>query len=141
MFRIRRIYDDILPRDREAVVQVQAILRSQFTGLDEQDIAKLPLQLANPMKYRFKSILFVAEGQRGDVKGFALLQHAPDVGFCYLDYISVEAKRPGRGGRWCPLRQGSGKRRRHLSVTGLFFECLPDDPRLCRERGGTGPKP
>ena len=55
MFRIRRIYDDTLPRDREAIAQVQAILRSQFAGLDEQDVAKLPLQLSNPMKYRFKS--------------------------------------------------------------------------------------
>ena len=95
MFRIRRIYDDILLRDREAVAQVQAILRSQFAGLDEHDVARLPLQLANPMKYSFKSILFVADGKRGNVKGFALLQHAPDVGFCYLDYISIEARRPG----------------------------------------------
>ncbi|HPQ43858.1 MAG TPA: hypothetical protein PKZ42_06465 [Syntrophales bacterium] len=131
MFRIRRIYDDTLPRDREAVVQVQTILRSQFIGLDERDIAKLPLQLANPIKYRFKSILFVAEGQRGDVKGFALLQHAPDVGFCYLDYISVEAKRPGRGvggALYDRVREEAAT----LTETGLFFECLPDDSRLCR---------
>jgi len=153
VFRIRRIYDDTLPRDREAVVQVQTILRSQFIGLDERDIAKLPLQLANPIKYRFKSILFVAEGQRGDVKGFALLQHAPDVGFCYLDYISVEAKRPGRGvggALYDRVREEAAT----LTETGLFFECLPDDSRLCRNEAelpragngcdftnGTGPTP
>lgn len=132
MFRIRRIYDDTLPRDREAVVQVQAILKSQFAGLDERDITRLPFQLANPMKYRFKSILFVADGQRGDVKGFALLQHAPDVGFCYLDYISIEAKRPGRGvggALYDRVREEAAA----LSEVGLFFECLPDDPRLCRD--------
>jgi len=131
VFRIRRIYDDTLPRDREAVVQVQAILKSQFAGLDERDIARLPLQLANPMKYRFKSVLFVADGQRGDVKGFALLQHAPDVGFCYLDYISIEVKRPGRGvggALYDRVREEAAA----LSEIGLFFECLPDDPKLCR---------
>ena len=131
MFRIRRIYDDTLPRDHEAIAQVQAILRSQFAGLDEQDIAKFPLQLANPMKYRFKSILFVADGQRGDVKGFALLQHAPDVGYCYLDYISTEAKRPGRGvggALYDRVREEAAA----LSEIGLFFECLPDDPCLCK---------
>ncbi|MBN2078764.1 MAG: acetylpolyamine amidohydrolase, partial [Spirochaetes bacterium] len=131
MFSIRRIYDDTLPRDREAIAQVQAILRSQFAALDEQDIAKLPLQLSNPMKYRFKSILFVAGGLRGDVKGFALLQHAPDVGFCYLDYISIEAARPGRGvggALYDRVREEAAA----LSEVGLFFECLPDDPRLCK---------
>ena len=131
MFRIRRIYDDTLPRDREAVVQVQAILRSQFAALDENDIAKLPLQLRNPMKYRFKSILFVADGLRGDVKGFALLQHAPDVGFCYLDYISIDVKRPGRGvggALYDRVREEAAA----LSEIGLFFECLPDDPTLCK---------
>ncbi|MBN2397915.1 MAG: acetylpolyamine amidohydrolase, partial [Deltaproteobacteria bacterium] len=131
MFRIRRIYDDTLPRDREAVIQVQAILRSQFAALDEQEVAKLPLQLRNPVKYRFKSILFVADGLRGDVKGFALLQHAADVGFCYLDYVSIEAKRPGRGvggALYDRVREEAAA----LTEVGLFFECLPDDPVLCR---------
>jgi acetoin utilization deacetylase AcuC-like enzyme/GNAT superfamily N-acetyltransferase len=131
VFRIRRIYDDTLPRDREAVVQVQAILRNQFAGLDEQDIVKLPLQLRNPIKYRFKSILFVADGLRGDVKGFALLQHAPDVGFCYLDYISIEANRPGRGIGGA-LYERVREEAAVLSGVGLFFECLPDDPELCK---------
>lgn len=131
MFRIRRIYDDTLPRDREVISQVQAILRSRFAGLDERDVAKLPLQLSDPMKYRFKSILFVAEGQRGDVKGFALLQHAPDVGFCYLDYISTEANRPGRGVGGA-LYDRVREEAEALSGPGLFFECLPDDPLLCK---------
>jgi len=131
MFRIRRIYDDTLPRDREAIVQVQDILRSQFTGLDKHDIAKLPLQLGNPMKYRFRSILFIADGSRGQVKGFALLQHAPDVGFCYLDFISTEATRPGRGvggALYDTVREEAAS----LTDIGLFFECLPDVPPLCR---------
>ena len=33
MFRIRRIYDDTLAIDREAIGRVQQILRSQFSGV------------------------------------------------------------------------------------------------------------
>ena len=96
MFRIRRVYDDSIPIDRDAVSQVQAILRSQFAALPESEIRKLPQTLRNPLKYRFRSILFVADDSRARIKGFALLLHAPDLNFCYLDFISVD---PGlRGG-------------------------------------------
>jgi len=133
MFRIRRIYDDTLPRDQRAIVQVQAILRTRFRGLSEQDIAKTTRQLKDPLKYRFRSILFVAEDAKGDVKGFALLQHAPDVGFCVLDYISIESERAGRGvggALYDRVREEAVS----LSETGLFFECLPDDPKLCKDQ-------
>lgn len=132
MFLIRRIYDDFLPRDSEAIAQVQNILRSQFKALKERDIAKLATVLHNPLKYRFRSIIFVAENNRGTVRGFALVQHAPDLGFCYLDYISIGSKRAGRGiggALYERVREESKK----LAETGLFFECLPDDPRLCRD--------
>ena len=49
MFRIRRIYDDSLPINRDAIAQVQQILRSQFNGLPEEDINKLPDQLRDPL--------------------------------------------------------------------------------------------
>ncbi|MEZ4484758.1 MAG: hypothetical protein R2864_09205 [Syntrophotaleaceae bacterium] len=48
MFRIRRIYDDVLPVNRTAIEQVQQILRSQFSGLAAADIDKLQRQLTNP---------------------------------------------------------------------------------------------
>ncbi|MFO7812420.1 MAG: hypothetical protein R6V21_05590, partial [Pelovirga sp.] len=73
MFRIRRIYDTVLPVNQQAISQVQVILKSQFPDLNPKDIKKLPDQLTNPLKYRFRSILSVAEGSKGDVKGFALL--------------------------------------------------------------------
>ncbi|MBN2284112.1 MAG: acetylpolyamine amidohydrolase [Deltaproteobacteria bacterium] len=133
MFRIRRIYDDTLPRDREAIVQVQAILRNQFNELDEKDIARLPHQLKNPLKYRFRSIIFIAEDSQGNVKGFALMQHAPDLGFCYLDYLSIEPERAGRGvggALYDRVREEAAK----LTNEGLFFECLPDEKHLCRDK-------
>ena len=131
MFRIRRVYDDITPANKEAIVQVQNILRTQFPGLSKRDIAKLPEQLRNPMKYRFRSILFVAEGSKGRINGFALLFHAPVLKFCYLDYISAAEQKMG-GGIGGALYERVREEALDLNTVGLFFECLPDDPKLSR---------
>jgi len=130
MFRIRRIYDDTLPIDKAAIAQVQQILKAQFTLLSDREIAKLPEQLRNPLKYRFRSILFVADDAAGTVKGFAHLLHAPDLRFCYLDFISAARGTTG-GGIGGALYERIRAEALALNTVGLFFECLPDDPALC----------
>jgi hypothetical protein len=45
MFRIRRIYDNTLHINKEAVVQVQAILKQQFPGLTRDEIEALPFPI------------------------------------------------------------------------------------------------
>jgi len=134
MFRIRQIYDDTIPVNKTAIAQVQAILRVQFTGLREDEIAKLPDRLENPFKHRFRSILFVAEGTKGVIKGFAFVLHEPDLDFCFLDYLSTAKQLTGRG-----VGGALYERIRFHAVesgcAGLFFECLPDDPALCRVPG------
>jgi acetoin utilization deacetylase AcuC-like enzyme len=132
MLRIRRIYDTVLPGDREAVERVQEILRTQFPGLDEEEVQKLPQQLRDPLKFRFRSILFIAEGARRILKGFALLMHAPDLQFCYLDFIASAPNKIG-GGIGGALYERVRDETRQLKTVGLFFECLPDDPQLCRD--------
>jgi len=132
MFRVRRIYDDVLPVNREAIAQVQNILRTQFHLLHEDDIKKLPDQLRDPMKYRFRSILLIADDGKGHVKGFALMLHAPDLHFCYLDFISTEKKTMGSG-IGSVLYERVREESRYLKTIGLFFESLPDDPKLCRD--------
>ena len=132
MFRIRRIYDTVLPVNQQAISQVQAILKSQFPDLSPKDIKKLPDQLTNPVKYRFRSILSLAEGSKGDVKGFALLLHAADLNFCYLEYVSAAKKMTGRGIGGA-LYERIRNEARALGVIGVFMECLPDDPLLCRD--------
>jgi acetoin utilization deacetylase AcuC-like enzyme/GNAT superfamily N-acetyltransferase len=132
MFRIRRIYDHVLPVNQAAISAVQEILRSQFPGLSAKDIAKIPEQLRNPLKYRFRSILYVADDHRGRVRGFALLLHEPQLNFCYLDYISAATLMTGRGIGGA-LYERLREEALALGATGLFFECLPDDPRLCRD--------
>ncbi len=129
MFRIRRVHDDITPANKEAIAQVQEILRTQFPFVSKRDIKKLPEQLRNPLKYRFRSILFVAEGTKGRIIGFALLYHGPILKFCYLDYISAAERRTG-GGIGGALYERVREEALDLNSVGLFFECLPDDPSL-----------
>jgi acetoin utilization deacetylase AcuC-like enzyme/GNAT superfamily N-acetyltransferase len=131
MFRIRRVHDDITPANKEAIEQVQEILRTQFPLLSKRDINKLPEQLRNPLKYRFRSILFVAEGAKGHIIGFALLYHAPILRFGYLDFISAAERRTG-GGIGGALYERVREEALDLNLVGLFFECLPDDPNLSR---------
>lgn len=132
MFRIRRIYDDVLPADKEAIRQVQKIVRDQFPLLSDYTVVELSEALRDPLKYRFRSILFVAAGAKGLVRGFALLQHAPDLEFCYLDFISA-AKQTTGGGIGSVLYERVREEALSLRAMGLFFECLPDDVDLCRD--------
>ncbi|MFH1665069.1 MAG: acetylpolyamine amidohydrolase [Candidatus Omnitrophota bacterium] len=132
MFRIRRIYDDTLPQDRDIISQVQNILRSQFSLLSEKDILELPDQLKNPVRYRFRSILFVADDFKHRVKGFAFLFHVPELDFCYLDFISAAKYQTGRG-IGSALYERIREEAVLLKSIGLFFECLPDDPLLCKD--------
>ena len=129
MFRIHKVFDVTTPTNRQLLSQVQAMLRVQFNALSEKDIAKLPSQLANPLKYRFRSILLVAEGREATVRGFAMLLHAPDLEFCYLDYICAGRGETG-GGIGGALYERVREEAYQLGVAGIFMECLPDDPAL-----------
>ncbi|MDN5849500.1 MAG: histone deacetylase family protein [Nitrococcus sp.] len=129
MFRIHRIFDATTLGNRQRLAQVQAMLRVQFTGIAEKEIGQLPARLANPLKYRFRSMLLVAEDGAERVLGFALLLHAPDLDFCYLDYISAGRAETG-GGIGGALYQRVREQALQLDVAGLFFECLPDEPAL-----------
>jgi hypothetical protein len=97
MFRIRRILDDVLPANHQGIEQVQQMLREQLPGLKAEDIEKIPDLLRNPVKHRFRSILYVAEGFKQSATGFALLSYEPNLRFCFLDYISAARLAPGRG--------------------------------------------
>jgi acetoin utilization deacetylase AcuC-like enzyme len=129
MFRIHKIFDVTTPTNRQLLSQVQAMLRVQFHGLSERDIAKLPTQLADPMKYQFRSILLVAEDGHSTVRGFAMLLHAADLDFCYLDYVCAGRGETG-GGIGGALYERVREEAFQLGVVGIFLECLPDDPAL-----------
>ncbi|MEJ2111820.1 MAG: acetylpolyamine amidohydrolase, partial [Acidobacteriota bacterium] len=133
MFRIRRVYDSSLPANLEIIGQVKTILREQFPDLAVEDVEKINDQLVNPLKHRFRSFLFIADDSSRRVKGFALLMHAADLNFCYLDFISAASFITGRG-IGSALYDKVREEARALGTVGIFFECLPDDQALCRDR-------
>ncbi len=132
MLRIRRIFDDSIPANREQLDQVQAILRARFPAVKESEIASLGEKLRNPFKQRFRSILLVAETIRHKVLGFALLLHEPQIGFVFLDWIAMAGGRAG-GGVGGALYDRVRMEAAALGARGLFFECLPDDAANCKD--------
>ncbi|MBN1758371.1 MAG: histone deacetylase family protein [Chitinispirillaceae bacterium] len=132
MFRIRCVSGTTLPIDRTAIEQVQQILREQFPGLRPAEVTSLQEKLSNPLKFRYRSILFVAENGRGTVQGFALLSYEQHLRFCFLDYLSSSSKLTSRGIGGA-LYERIRDEASFLKVNGLYYECLPDDPNLCRD--------
>src|SRR6056297_2943249 len=131
MFRIRRVFDDTLSIDRQAITEVQKIIRDQFPDASEiEEILSLPDKLKNPLKYRFSSILFVADNQQGNIKGFGLVHHEPVLGFSFLDYLSVAPRLSSRGIGGA-LYQRIREEAIQLRSECMAYECLPDDARLC----------
>ncbi|MFZ0610831.1 MAG: GNAT family N-acetyltransferase [Desulfobacterales bacterium] len=130
MLRIRRIFDDVLPVNKETLEQVKAILRDRFSQVPEEEIEQIGAKLRNPFKQRFRPILFVAKTLRSRVKGFAMLLHEPEIGFCYLDWIATASGKTG-GGLGGALYDRVRRESVALGAGGLFFECLPDDAENC----------
>ncbi len=131
MFRIRRIFDDTLSIDGQCIAQAQEILRHQFQLLSRDEIDRLPGLLKEPVRHGFRTVLFVAE-KADEMLGFAAVLHFPDVGFAYLDWLSVKPRLTG-GGVGGALYERVRRDARQDSPLGLFFECLPDDAALCRD--------
>src|SRR5262245_29965462 len=125
MFRIRRIYDAVLPANQAAIADVGQIFRQQFPAAPTREIDELPQKLQNPFKSQFRTILLIAENARGHVAGFAVMMHDPTLGFCYLDWLAARGSIRGRG-IGAALYEAVRDEARGLEVPGLFFECLPD---------------
>jgi len=124
LFRIRRIHDDTLSANRAALEKVQELLREQFPDLPEERVAELPAQLRDPLTSRFRTVVFVAETREG-LRGAAVLLHAPDLEFCFLDFIAATAGETGTGIGGA-LYERVREECRILEVKALFLECLPD---------------
>lgn len=130
MLKIRRIYDDVLPINREMLRQVQQIMRTRFSDVPQAEIDQIAEKLRNPFKQRFRTILLVAETLRRRVLGFAMVLHEPEIGFCYLDWIALATGTTG-GGLGGALYDRVRAEAAAMDAKGLFFECLPDDARNC----------
>ncbi len=133
MLRIRKISNPYLPSNSAAMARVKSIISEQFPHLWQKKIQMLDEQLVNPLKFRYQSILFVAENIHETILGFAILKYMPDLGFCFLDLI---ASLPGKtsGGVGSVIYQRIREEAEALGTIGIFFECLPDDPALCKNQ-------
>lgn len=126
VFRIRRIHDDVLPVNRRALVKAQALLRERFPGAAARTIDHLAEALHDPLAHRLRTVVLVAETRQG-LRGCAVLMYAPDLAFCYLDYIATTAADRGRGIGGA-LFERAREECLSLNALGLFFECAPDEP-------------
>ena len=130
MFKIRRVYDDLLPVNRDILRQVQQILRTRFPGMPEKEIAGIGEKLRDPVKFQFGALLLSAENMRQKVLGFALLMHDLEIGFCFLEWIATAAGTTA-GGLGGVLYDRVRNEAAAVGSKGLFFESLPDDPLAC----------
>ncbi len=132
MINLRQILSDQTEPDQDALRQVQQIIHDQFPAIKEEKIEKIREELNNPLKYKYRTLLIVAETLQHVVQGFVLLNYAPDLNFCFLDFIATSKAKTGSGIGGL-LYERVRDECHYLDVLGLFFECLPDDPALCQD--------
>ena len=133
MFRIRKITNPYLEGNKQIIAQINGIIRLQFPDIKEDQIEDLSYKMINPVKKKYHISVVTADDFRGNIRGFAILLFMSDLKFCYLDLLSVTPGRPtsGVGGSiYERIREEAAS----LGTIGLFYECLPDDPALCRNK-------
>lgn len=130
---MRRIHDDVLPIDKDQIEQSLSILRVQFPLVSEEEIQKIPELLRKPDKRQFLGMLIVADDIRTNrVQGLALILRDVELNYFFLDYVSAMKGWTGRGTGGA-LYERVREEASHAGAVGIFFECLPDDPALCRD--------
>lgn len=128
MFRIRKVYDDVSPANRDAIAQVRQIISDRFPTARERDLSKIAQQLHDPMRYRYRSVLLVVEDAGGRVRAFAMLLHLADLEVAFLELISTA--QDGSSGVGSALYEQVREEAIALRVKGLYLECSIDDDRI-----------
>ncbi len=133
MIRIRKISNPNNESNLRQIEKIKEITRTQFPEITEKKLDEIGAHMTNPVKYKYQSILFVATDINETVRGFALFLYMSDLKFCYLDYIAVSPSKisSGVGGA---MYERLREEAELLNAFGIFFECLPDDPELCRDK-------
>jgi acetoin utilization deacetylase AcuC-like enzyme len=132
-FRVRRIYDDFLPSNKRAIDQIIEMTKTRVADLPEDQFEQLRGLFRNPIYRRMRYIFFIADDERGDVKGFAQMSFAPDIRFSFLDLL-VARKKKMEGGMGSVLYERVREEARYLKSKGLFIECMTDDGRVFKDR-------
>jgi acetoin utilization deacetylase AcuC-like enzyme len=133
MIRIRKISNPYLEVNIRQIEKIKNIIAAQFPDISKKKIDEILEQMADPVKNKYQSMIFIAEEINEVIRGFGLLLHMSDLKICYLDYIAVSHGKPssGVGGA---LYERIREEAESLNAMGIFFECLPDDPALCDDQ-------
>jgi len=133
MFRIRKITNPYLDVNIKAMEKVKSIIKEQFSALKEDKINEISEELVNPLKYKYQTFLLIAENLNGSIRGFAKFQYMPDLKFCFLDFLAVT---PGKtsSGVGGAIYERLREEAEALNAVGIFYECLPDEPKLCKDQ-------
>jgi hypothetical protein len=83
----------------------------------------------NKMRYYF----FIAENNKSEILGFAQMSYAIDLKFCFLDLLANNSKRD-TGGIGGALYKRVRDEAIHLNASGLFIECMSDNPELFKDK-------
>lgn len=128
-FRIRGVHDDFLPVNRRAIEQILAITKAEIADMTVEALDKISALFKCPVINRMMHYFFVAENNHGEILGFAQMSYSLDIKFCFLDLI---ANNPDRrtGGIGEALYNRVREEARFLDATGLFLECMSDNPEL-----------
>ncbi len=128
MIRIARVYQTVLPVDKDRIAQVQEIFRQNFSAVSNY-ADKIPDLLENPIKYGYTTLLLVCEKAPGQVTGFSLFIYFPNMRCAWLDFIAVRRDIRG-GGSGGALYEATRDYLKRIDCQGLYLEALPDDPAL-----------
>ncbi|MDD5134368.1 MAG: GNAT family N-acetyltransferase [Phycisphaerae bacterium] len=131
MIRIRLIYNSILPLDKDCLKQVQEIFRKNFAAVAKY-ADKIPDMLDNPFKYGYTSKIFISQRASGNVTGFALVLHFPEINSSLLDFIAIRKDIRG-GGIGSALFEAVRDYLKESGSRGLYMEVLPDDPNIVKD--------
>ena len=133
MIRIRKIINPLIRTSQIRIEEVQDVIKKQFPAISDKKASEFIEQLLDPLKFKFLTSLFVAEDINNKLKGFALLMYMSDINFCYLDFMAVV---PGKSSSGIGGALYGRVREEALALNslGIFFECLPDDPKLCNDK-------
>lgn len=133
ILRIRRVLDDTLPSNRHAVQQSVRIMLRRFPGFSREDISLLPDRLKDPVRFGYRTLLYVADDGRGRVRGMAVVMMWPRLRGAYLDFIATLGPRTAQGGVGQALYQRARDEARELGMLGLFFDVDMDDARFRKD--------
>ena len=128
-FRIRGVHDDFLPVNKRAIDFILKITKSEIADMSDEALAKIESLFTCPVINRMRHYFFVAENNHGEILGFAQMSYSLDLNFCFLDLLANNpAKRTGGIGE--ALYNRVREEAKFLNASGLFLECMSDDPAL-----------